>query len=135
MRRVEIQESWPESWKYSHPYDELEVWGSLRHRGYAYAYAERRRHTLELVARAAPPPARVLDIAAAGLGVCELRLFNNPLTGGCLRTEPLLKVLPRSVVLAGEALSRNLPAALRDRLATGMAALLRRPADAAGKPR
>ncbi len=65
MRHVPFQETWPESWRYSHPYDRLEIWGDLRHRGYAYAYAERRRHALELIRRAVAPPARVLDIAAA----------------------------------------------------------------------
>lgn len=271
MRHVPFQDTWPESWRYSHPYDRLEIWGDLRHRGYAYAYAERRRHALELIRRAVAPPARVLDIAAAqgnftlalaeagyevtwndlradladyvrlkhergvvhyapgnafdlgfgaefdvvliteviehvahpdaflrkasglvkpgghvvmstpngryfrnplprfsdfpdpsvfesrqfkpdadghifllhpdelsglataaGLELVEVRLYNNPLTGGCLRTEPLLKVLPRSWVLAAEAVSRRLPSALRERLCTGMAALFRRPSGTSG---
>lgn len=268
MRHVPFQDTWPESWRYSHPYDRLEIWGDLHHRGYAYAYAERRRHALELIQRAVAPPARVLDIAAAqgnftlalaeagyevtwndlradladyvrlkqergvvhfapgnafdlgfgaefdvvliteviehvahpdaflrkagglvkpgghvvmstpngryfrnplprfsdfpdpsvfesrqfkpdadghifllhpdelgglgaaaGLELKELRLYNNPLTGGCLRTEPLLKLLPRSWVMAAESLSRRFPGPLRDRLCTGMAALFRRPPD------
>ena len=65
MKRVRFNEAWPESWKYSHPYDRLEVYGELDCRGYAYAYAERRRHTLELIQRAAAPPAKLLDVAAA----------------------------------------------------------------------
>ncbi len=274
MRHVPLQESWPESWRYSHPYDRLEIWGELHHRGYAYAYAERRRHTLELVRRAAAPAARILDVAAAqgnftlslaedgyevtwndlrsdladyvrlkhergivhfapgnafelgfggefdvvliteviehvahpdaflqkagglvkpgghvvlstpngryfrnplprfsdfpdpsvfesrqfrpdadghifllhpdelpplaaaaGLELTEVRLYNNPLTGGCLRTEPLLKVLPRSWVMAAEGISRRMPAPVRERLCTGMAALFRRPGqNEAGTP-
>ncbi len=65
MKRVRLEESWPDSWKYSFAYDRMEVYGELDRRGYAYAYAERRRHTLAMVARAAAPPARVLDVAAA----------------------------------------------------------------------
>lgn len=265
MRRVEPKEDWPESWKYSYPYDLLEIYGSTHHRGYAYAYAERRRHTLEMVRAAAPPPARVLDIAAAqgnftlalaelgyevtwndlradladyvrlkqergtvhfapgnafhlglentfdvvliteviehmahpdeflrkaaalarpgghvvmttpngryfrnplprfsdcpdpsvfesrqfepdadghifllhpdevprlaqaaGLELRELRVFSNPLTAGCLRTEPLLKWIPRRAILAGERLTQRLPAALRERACTGMAARFQR---------
>jgi 2-polyprenyl-6-hydroxyphenyl methylase/3-demethylubiquinone-9 3-methyltransferase len=266
MRPVEYQASWPESWRYSHPYDQLEIYGSLHHRGYAYAYAERRRHTLDLVRRAGEPPARVIDVAAAqgnftlalaeagydvtwndlradladyvrlkhergmvryapgnafdlgfagtfdialiteviehvahpddflakagslvrpgghvvmttpngryfrnplprfsdcpdpavyearqfrpdadghifllhpdevpglaakaGLEVVETRVFNNPLTGGCLRTEPLLKVLPRRLVETMERGARRLPAGWVERMCTGMAVLLRRP--------
>ncbi len=266
MRQVQPDAAWPESWKYSHPYDRLEIYGERHHRGYAYAYAERRRQTLELVARAAAPPARVLDIAAAqgnftlalaeqgyevtwndlrsdlegyvrlkhergsihfapgnafdlgfddafdivliteviehtahpdqflqkvgrlvhpgghvvlttpngryfrnplprfsdfpdpsifesrqfkpdadghifllhpdevprlaaaaGLEVLEQRIFSNALTAGCLRTEALLKVLPRGVVTLGERLAQHLPAGTRDRVCTAMAALLRRP--------
>jgi len=66
---------------------------------------------------------------AAGLELMEVRLYNNPLTGGCLRTEPLLKVLPRSWVLAAESLTRRLPKGLRERVCTGMAALFRRPGE------
>ncbi len=65
MKKISPDASWLESWKYSHPYDLLEIYGELACRGYAYAYASRRRRTLELVARAAAPPARILDIAAA----------------------------------------------------------------------
>jgi 2-polyprenyl-6-hydroxyphenyl methylase/3-demethylubiquinone-9 3-methyltransferase len=65
MKRVHLEESWPESWKYSYPYDLQEVYGEVQFYGYAYAYATRRQLTLDLVARAARPPARVLDVAAA----------------------------------------------------------------------
>jgi len=65
MRRLQPQPDWPESWRTSYAYDLLEVYGELHHRGYAYAYANRRKHTLELVAKAVPPGARVLDLAAA----------------------------------------------------------------------
>ncbi|MBX3746887.1 MAG: methyltransferase domain-containing protein [Verrucomicrobiae bacterium] len=65
MRRLVPQDAWPESWRRSHDYDRLEIHGERPRCGYARAYAERRRHTLELVARAAPPPATLLDVAAA----------------------------------------------------------------------
>lgn len=65
MRRVPLDTSWPDSWKLSHHYDQLEVFGAEARTGYVYAYDERRRRTLDLVKRAAPPPARVLDVAAA----------------------------------------------------------------------
>lgn len=73
MRKVTPQESWPESWKESYQYDLLEVYGETGHRAYAYAYAQRRKHTLDLVQRAARPGARILDIAAAQ-GNYSLRL-------------------------------------------------------------
>lgn len=65
MRRVFPEQSWPESWKQAYFYDLQEVWGQAGHRGYAYAYANRRRKTLDLVREAAPPGASVLDVAAA----------------------------------------------------------------------
>lgn len=71
---------------------------------------------------------------AAGLELREVRLYNNPLTGGCLRTEPLLKVLPRWGVMGAERFSQRLPAWMRERLSTGMAALFRRPSATAESP-
>jgi 2-polyprenyl-6-hydroxyphenyl methylase/3-demethylubiquinone-9 3-methyltransferase len=65
MRQPSPSDDWPESWKLSYRHDLQEIFGAIDARGYAYAYAQRRRHTLELVGRAARPPARVLDIAAA----------------------------------------------------------------------
>jgi len=65
MKRVHIQEDWPESWKLSHAYDLQEVYGHVTNRGYAYAYANRRRLTLALLTQALAPGARILDIAAA----------------------------------------------------------------------
>jgi len=66
VRRVQPQEDWPEHWKTSYAYDLLEVYGEPRgNRGYAYAYRNRREATLDLVRRAAPSGAAVLDVAAA----------------------------------------------------------------------
>ena len=65
MKRVYLEESWPESWKYSYPYDLQEIYGELTNLGYVYAYDDRRRVTLRLLAEALAPGARVLDVAAA----------------------------------------------------------------------
>lgn len=65
MKPLELQPDWAESWKLSHRYDLMELWGDTRHRGYAYAYANRRRATLDLLAEVLAPGARVLDLAAA----------------------------------------------------------------------
>ena len=65
VKRVTFDERWPDSWKYSYPYDLEEVYGEITHRGYAYAYDNRRRQTLDLLTAVLPPGARILDIAAA----------------------------------------------------------------------
>lgn len=59
------RESWPDSWRESYQYDLLEVYGTVGDRGYAYAYAERWKHTMALVQKVAPQGARILDVAAA----------------------------------------------------------------------
>lgn len=64
MKKTVPQPNWHESWKYSYSYDLLEIYGETSCRGYAYAYANRRKHTLELVQRIAQPKAKILDIAA-----------------------------------------------------------------------
>lgn len=61
----EPRPDWPESWRVSHGYDELELYGSRRHLGYSYAYQTRKRHILELVAKVARPGDRIIDVAAA----------------------------------------------------------------------
>jgi 2-polyprenyl-3-methyl-5-hydroxy-6-metoxy-1,4-benzoquinol methylase len=65
MKRVYLQESWPDSWKYCYPYDLEEVYGEIVNRGYAYAYDNRRRQTLRLLTEVLAPGSQVLDIAAA----------------------------------------------------------------------
>lgn len=65
MKRVHPRPDWPASWKSSYLYDRDEVYGELQDPGYAYAYANRRERTLELLTEAVPLGARVLDIAAA----------------------------------------------------------------------
>ena len=65
MKQVCFQENWPSSWKGSYSYDLEEVYGKVTHRGYAYAYHNRRNHTLRLLQEVLPPGANILDIAAA----------------------------------------------------------------------
>lgn len=64
---LKVEPQWPESWKLSHEYDCLELGSRLvpGRRGYGYAWRNRQRATLELIASVARPPARILDVAAA----------------------------------------------------------------------
>ena len=65
MKRVELQETWPETWKTTYPFDLAEIYGGGRTRGHTYAYQNRFRKTLELITEVLPKGARILDIAAA----------------------------------------------------------------------
>jgi 2-polyprenyl-3-methyl-5-hydroxy-6-metoxy-1,4-benzoquinol methylase len=65
MKRIALDPTWPQSWKESHFYDQSEIYGEISHYGYAYAYENRRRETLQLLTEVLSPGARVLDVAAA----------------------------------------------------------------------
>jgi 2-polyprenyl-6-hydroxyphenyl methylase/3-demethylubiquinone-9 3-methyltransferase len=65
MRQPSPRADWPIAWKSSYGFDLEEVFEPLKKSGYAYAYAVRKRKTVELLISALSPPARVLDIAAA----------------------------------------------------------------------
>ena len=65
MKRIEPNESWPQSWRDSYFYDRSEIYGDISHYGYAYAYENRRRATLRLLTEVLSPGASILDIAAA----------------------------------------------------------------------
>ena len=65
MKHVALQSEWAESWKLSHEFDRMEVQGELCHRGYLYAYENRRAVTLDLLSDVLDPGATVLDVAAA----------------------------------------------------------------------
>lgn len=65
MKKPIFQDNWPDSWKYSYPYDLLEIYGSFDAPGYSYAYKNRRKHTLELIQKVVKPGAKILDMAAA----------------------------------------------------------------------
>jgi 2-polyprenyl-3-methyl-5-hydroxy-6-metoxy-1,4-benzoquinol methylase len=68
--RPTVAEDWPASWRESYDYDRLEVWAEREapdpaSHGYVGRYASRRRRTIDCVLAACPPPARVLELAAA----------------------------------------------------------------------
>jgi 2-polyprenyl-6-hydroxyphenyl methylase/3-demethylubiquinone-9 3-methyltransferase len=65
VKRIQPQPEWPQSWKESHFYDRSEIYGEISHYGYAYAYDNRRKATLQLLTEVLSPGARVLDVAAA----------------------------------------------------------------------
>jgi 2-polyprenyl-6-hydroxyphenyl methylase/3-demethylubiquinone-9 3-methyltransferase len=62
----------------------------------------------------------------AGLEVEKITLFTNPLTAGHVKTEPLLKVLPRRMVEWAESASRHLPSNLKAKALVQMAVRLRK---------
>jgi 2-polyprenyl-3-methyl-5-hydroxy-6-metoxy-1,4-benzoquinol methylase len=64
MKRLNESPGWPESWKLSNHFDQLEI-GRRRRSGYEYAYRARSAHTLDCFQRLVAPGARVLDVAAA----------------------------------------------------------------------
>lgn len=66
MKRVHLADDWKDSWKYSYPYDLLEIYGETDHHiGYAYAYRNRRDSTLSLVESVLKKGDTILDVAAA----------------------------------------------------------------------
>ena len=65
MKQVPFDPSWRESIKISHHYDEVEFWGNKSNLGYTYAYESRFHIAIDLVTKAASPPALILDLAAA----------------------------------------------------------------------
>lgn len=65
MKKIIFDNSWPASWKSSYKYDLLDIYGSQGDHGYAYQYANRFKHTLELVKKVSQPNTKILDLAAA----------------------------------------------------------------------
>jgi 2-polyprenyl-3-methyl-5-hydroxy-6-metoxy-1,4-benzoquinol methylase len=60
-----------------------------------------------------------------GLEVLEIQLFNNPLTRGALKSEPLLKFIPQSWVATFENFTQSLPLSLSKKLHINMIVLLK----------
>lgn len=73
MKRYVPKPNAPASWHLSFDFDEIELHGREARGGYARAYKERRKRTLALVEKYAPPPGLILDIAA-GQGNFSLAL-------------------------------------------------------------
>jgi 2-polyprenyl-3-methyl-5-hydroxy-6-metoxy-1,4-benzoquinol methylase len=62
----------------------------------------------------------------AGLRVEKIALFTSPLTAGHMKTEPLLKILPRRIVEIAESVSRSLPSPLKKKALVQMAVRFRK---------
>jgi 2-polyprenyl-6-hydroxyphenyl methylase/3-demethylubiquinone-9 3-methyltransferase len=62
----------------------------------------------------------------AGLEVEKIVLFTNPLTAGHVKTERLLKILPRRIVEIAESVGRSLPSRLRKKALVQMAVRFRK---------
>ncbi len=67
----------------------------------------------------------------AGLTVEKIALFTNPLTAGHVKTESLLKILPRGFVSFGERVSQSLPSALKKRTLVQMGVRFRKSSSSA----
>jgi len=63
----------------------------------------------------------------AGLTVEKIALFTSPLTAGHVKTEPLLKILPRGLVQIAESVSRSLPSPLKKKALVQMGVRFRKP--------
>ncbi len=70
----------------------------------------------------------------AGLDVEKIVLFTNPITAGYMKTEALLKILPRRMVEWTERASRRLPSALKSKALVQMAARLRKSSSTSSSP-
>lgn len=66
MLRLTYDDTWPESWKLTHRYDEIEIWGSRCNLGYAYQYRIRHYWSMRSIQELVPAGAAILDVAAAG---------------------------------------------------------------------
>ena len=85
---VESQPNWAESWKTSHFYDGLEIWGRPDDPGYTNKYRMRFVEALDLIKKSVPSGARVLDLAAAqGNFSIALSQSGYQVTWNDLRTE------------------------------------------------
>jgi 2-polyprenyl-6-hydroxyphenyl methylase/3-demethylubiquinone-9 3-methyltransferase len=65
LRHPAFDPSWPAEWIGAYRFDSFEMWGDRSKLGYTYAYRERYARVLQAVRKAMPPPARLLDFAAA----------------------------------------------------------------------
>ena len=65
MLRPQYSEAWPESFRLSYSYDELELWGNRQDLGYTYQYRNRREWALHAIEELVPAGGTILDVAAA----------------------------------------------------------------------
>jgi len=67
----------------------------------------------------------------AGLRVEKIALFTNPLSAGYMKTEALLKILPRKMVQIAETVSRSLPFPLKKKALVQMGVRFRKSSSSA----
>jgi 2-polyprenyl-3-methyl-5-hydroxy-6-metoxy-1,4-benzoquinol methylase len=88
MRTVTETPNWPDSWRLSHGFDQLEVYGAKPRSGYSYMYRARREAAIGDVQRFVPRGSRILDVAAAqGNFTLELAELGYDVTWNDLRAE------------------------------------------------
>lgn len=54
MRLIAYDENWPESWKLTHHYDEIEIGGDRRDLGYTYQYRLRHGWSVQNIGQLVP---------------------------------------------------------------------------------
>jgi 2-polyprenyl-6-hydroxyphenyl methylase/3-demethylubiquinone-9 3-methyltransferase len=88
MLRVVYDELWPESWKLSYLYDDLEIGGSRRDLGYSYQYQIRREWSLRSIQELVPVGGTILDVAGgSGNFALPLSEMGYHVTWNDLRSE------------------------------------------------
>jgi 2-polyprenyl-3-methyl-5-hydroxy-6-metoxy-1,4-benzoquinol methylase len=65
MRKPVFNEAWPQSWKDSYEFNEMELWGGKKNLGYTYSYLNRRQKILDAANRLLAKGAKILDVAGA----------------------------------------------------------------------
>jgi 2-polyprenyl-3-methyl-5-hydroxy-6-metoxy-1,4-benzoquinol methylase len=65
MHRPAYDEAWPQLWRDSYFWDELEIGNSRRNLGYSYQYRVRREWALRIIEKTVPAGGSVLDVAGA----------------------------------------------------------------------
>ena len=65
MKRPLFSSEWPESWRNSYHYDELEVYNSSTNLSYSLTYQARFKVTTQLITQLLKPNSSILDVAAA----------------------------------------------------------------------
>lgn len=88
MLRLPRDESWPESWKLSQFYDELEIGDSRRDLGYSCQYRIRHQWSLRCIQELVPPGGTILDVAGgSGNFTLPLAEMGYHITWNDLRAE------------------------------------------------
>jgi len=73
LKRIQMKDDWPDSWKLSYQFDLIEIYGEKNKCGHAYQYINRMNKVIDLVKKYAKAGAKILDVAA-GQGNFSLNL-------------------------------------------------------------